>query len=64
MNLVVGSNTYNPNISGDNYLSGLAQAINSSGANITASIVNNALSISTKDSSATTIQVNDCALRS
>jgi hypothetical protein len=37
----------------------LVQAINSSGANVTASIVNNALSISTKDSSATTIQVKD-----
>jgi flagellar hook-associated protein 2 len=59
VNLVVGSRTYNLNISGSNYLSGLVQAINSSGANVTASIVNRALSISTKDGGATTIQVND-----
>ena len=59
LNLVVGSTTYNLNISSNNNLNGLVQAINSSGANATASIVNNALSISTKDSSATTIQVND-----
>jgi flagellar hook-associated protein 2 len=49
VNLLVGSNTYNLNISDSNNLNGLVKAINSSGANVTASIVNNALSISTKE---------------
>ncbi len=59
MNLVVGSATYNLNISGGNNLDGLVQAINNANAGVTASVSNGSLSISTNDGSATTIQLND-----
>ncbi len=60
VNLVVGSATYNLNISGGNNLDGLVQAINNANASITAEFVDNgSLSISTNDGSATTIQLND-----
>jgi flagellar capping protein FliD len=59
VNLVVGGTTYNLNISSSNNLNGLVQAINSSGAEVTASVSSGSLSISTNDSSAATIQLND-----
>ncbi len=59
VNLVVGSTTYNLNISSDNNLNGLVQAINSSGAEVTASVSNGSLSISANGGGATTIQLND-----
>jgi len=59
VNLVVGSTTYNLNLSSDNNLNGLVQAINSAGANVTASVNNGTLSISTNNGRATTIQVDD-----
>jgi len=59
VNLVVGSKTYNLNISANNNLNGVAQAINSAGAGVTATVSNGSLSIATNDSSATTIQLND-----
>lgn len=59
VNLLVGSKTYNLNVSGNNNLNGLVQAINGAGAGVTASVSNGSLSISTNNSSATTIQLND-----
>jgi len=59
VNLVVGSATYNLNISGSNNLDGLVQAINNASAGVTASVSNGSLSISTNDDSATPIQLND-----
>lgn len=59
VNLVVGSTTYNLNISANNNLNGLVQAINNAGAGVTAAASNGSLSISTNNSSATTIQLND-----
>src|SRR5271165_3151069 len=59
VNLVVGSYTYNLNISSNNNLNGLVQAINNAGANVTASANNGTLSIRTNNGSATTIQLND-----
>ena len=59
VNLVVGSKTYNLNISANNNLNGVAQAINNAGAGVTATVSNGSLSISTNNSSATTIQLND-----
>lgn len=58
VNLVVGSTTYNLNISANNNLNGLVQAINNAGAGVTAAASNGSLSISTNNSSAT-IQLND-----
>ena len=59
VNLVVGSTTYNLNISANNNLNGVVQAINSAGAGVTATVSNGSLSIATNNSSATTIQLND-----
>jgi flagellar hook-associated protein 2 len=59
VNLVVGSKTYNLNVSGNNNLNGLVQAINKANAGVTASVSNGSLSISTNNSSATTIKLND-----
>lgn len=60
--LVVGSHSYALNISGSNTLDGLAQAINSAGAGVTATVVGSvgtyALSI-TATGGPTTIKVND-----
>ena len=59
VNLMVGSATYNLNISANNNLNALVQAINNAGAGVTASVNNGSLSISTNDGSAKTIKVND-----
>jgi flagellar hook-associated protein 2 len=61
VNLVVGTTTYNLNISANNNLNGLVQAINSANAGVTASVVDNdSLSISPISGTSTTpIQVND-----
>jgi len=63
MSLVVGSNTYQLSLTSANNLTGLENAINSAGAGVTASISSDSngsyLSISTNDSSAQTLQVND-----
>ncbi len=59
VNLVVGSKTYNLNISAKNDLNGVVQAINGAGAGVTATVSNGSLSIATNNSSATTIQLND-----
>ncbi len=65
MSLVVGSNTYQLDLTGNNNLTGLENAINNAGADVTASISSGAngysLSISTNDSSAQTIQLNDAS---
>lgn len=65
MSLVVGSSTYQLDLSGAgaNNLTGLENAINGASAGVTASISSDAkgyyLSISTNDSSAQTLQLND-----
>ena len=59
VNLVVGSNTFNLNISASNNLNGLVQAINNANAGVTAAVSNGSLTISTDDSSAKTLQLND-----
>jgi flagellar hook-associated protein 2 len=65
MSLVVGSNTYQLDLTGANNLTGLENAINNAGAGVTASILSDAngyyLSISTNDLSPQTLQVNDTA---
>jgi len=64
VNLVVGSNTYQLNLtaSGDNNVSGLAQAINNAGAGVTATVLTagstNYLAVSASSTGATTLQVN------
>jgi len=59
INLLVGAAIYNLNVSANNNLNGLVQAVNSAGAGVTASINNGSLSISTNDSSAKTIALSD-----
>ncbi len=66
VNLVVGSQTYQLNISQNNNLTGLVNAINSSGANVTASILTTGtgatpdyLVVAANSSGATTLQLND-----
>jgi flagellar hook-associated protein 2 len=63
MSLVVGSTTYPLDLTGANNLTGLKNAINNANAGVTASISSDAngyyLSISTNDSSAKTLQLND-----
>lgn len=59
VNLVVGSTTFSLNISSNNNLNGLVQAINSAGAGVTASVNNGTLSIATNNGSPTAIQLND-----
>lgn len=66
VNLVLGSQTYQLNLGANNNLEGLASAINSSGAGVTATILTtgtgvkpNYLTISTDNTGATTLQVND-----
>jgi flagellar hook-associated protein 2 len=65
VNLVVGSNTYQLNLtgSGQNNVSGLAQAINSANAGVTATILtagsSQYLAVSANNSGATTLQLND-----
>ena len=60
MNLVVGSTTYNLNIAAHNNLNGLVQAINGSGAGVTAAVNGDGtFSISTNNGSAAAIQLND-----
>jgi flagellar capping protein FliD len=59
VNLVVGSTTYNLNVSASNNLNGLVQAINSAGAGVTASENNGYLTIATNNGLANTIQLDD-----
>ncbi len=65
LNLVVGSNTYLLNLTGtgDNNISGLAAAINSAGAGVSASVLTSGstgyLSISANNTGATTLQLNN-----
>jgi flagellar hook-associated protein 2 len=61
LSLVAGSTTYNLNISGNNNLNGLAQAINNAGAGVTATVTGSAgsYSLSLAAAGPTTIQLND-----
>ncbi len=59
VNLVVGATTYNLNVSSNNNLNGLVQAINNANAGVTAVANSGSLSISTNNSTATTLQLND-----
>jgi flagellar hook-associated protein 2 len=61
LSLVVGSTTYNLNVSTDNNLNGLAQAINNAGAGVTATVTGSAgsYSLSLAASGPTSIQLND-----
>ncbi len=65
VNLVVGSNTYQLNLtaSGDNNVAGLAQAINSANAGVNATVLTagstDYLSISASNTGATTLQLNN-----
>jgi flagellar hook-associated protein 2 len=63
VNLVVGSNTYNLDVTGNNSLIGLASAINNSGAPVSATVITAAgqsyLSVSASNTGATTLQLND-----
>jgi len=65
VNLVVGSNTYQLNLtgSGQNNVAGLAQAINGANAGVTASLLTSGsleyLSVSANNTGATTLQLNE-----
>src|ERR1700733_2292372 len=65
VNLVIGSNTYQLNLTaaGDNTVSGLAQAINSANAGVNATVLTagstNYLSVSADNTGATTLQLNN-----
>jgi flagellar hook-associated protein 2 len=65
VNLVIGSNTYLLNLTGtgDNNISGLAQAINSAGAGVSATVLSSGttgyLSVSANNTGATTLQLNN-----
>jgi flagellar hook-associated protein 2 len=65
VNLVIGSNTYLLNLTGtgDNNIAGLAQAINSAGAGVSATVLTSGttgyLSVSANNTGATTLQVNN-----
>lgn len=65
VNLVIGSNTYQLNLtgSGDNNINGLAQAINSANAGVSATVLTSGstgyLSVSASSTGATTLQLND-----
>jgi flagellar hook-associated protein 2 len=67
VNLVVGSNTYQINLtaSGDNTLSGLAQAINAANVGVSATILTSGstgyLSVSANNTGQTTLQLNNAA---
>jgi flagellar hook-associated protein 2 len=64
VNLVIGSNTYQLNLSasGDNNIAGLAQAINAAGAGVNATVLTagstNYLVVSANNTGATTLQLN------
>jgi flagellar hook-associated protein 2 len=64
VNLVIGSSTYQLNLtgSGDNNVSGLAQAINNAGAGVSATVLTSGstgyLSVSASNTGATTLQLN------
>lgn len=65
VNLVVGSNTYQLNLtgSGDNTVAGLAQAINNANAGVTATVLSSGstqyLTVSANNTGATTLQLNE-----
>lgn len=66
VSLVVGSNTYSLNLTGNNNLTGLMNAINNAGAAANASILTigskSYLSVAANNSGATTLQLNDAPL--
>jgi len=66
VNLVVGSNTFNLDLTGSNNLDGLMEAINNAGAGVNATILtfgsSNYLSVSANSTGATTLQLNDVPL--
>ncbi len=66
VNLVVGTNTYNLDLTGVNNLNGLRTAINNAGAGVSATILtfgsSNYLSVSASSTGATTLQLNDVPL--
>jgi len=64
LNLVVGSTTYNLDITGNNNLNGLALAINNAGAGITATVTGTpgSYSLALAASGPTTIQLNDAGV--
>jgi flagellar hook-associated protein 2 len=66
VNLVVGTNTYALDLTSNNNLDGLANAINSAGAGVNASILtigsNSYLSVTASNTGATTLQLNDVPL--
>jgi flagellar hook-associated protein 2 len=66
VNLVVGSNTYSLNLTGNNNLNGLMNAINNSGAGANATILTigskSYLSVAADNTGATILQLNDAPL--
>jgi flagellar hook-associated protein 2 len=66
VNLVVGSNTYSFNLTGNNNLNGLVSAINAAGAGVNATILtigsSSYLSVAASTTGATTLQLNDAPL--
>jgi flagellar hook-associated protein 2 len=66
MNLVVGSNTYSLNLTGNNNLNGLMNAINNAGAGVNATVLtigsSSYLSVAADNTGATTLQLNDAPL--
>ncbi len=66
VNLVVGSHTYSLNLTGNNNLTGLMNAINNAGAGANATILtigsSNYLSVAANNTGATTLQLNDAPL--
>ncbi len=66
MSLVVGSNTYSLNLTGNNNLNGLMNAINNAGAGVNATVLtigsSSYLSVAADNTGATTLQLNDAPL--
>jgi len=66
VNLVVGSNTYSLNLTGNNNLNGLTNAINNANAGVNATILtigsSSYLSVAADNTGATTLQLNDAPL--
>ncbi|HEX4595743.1 MAG TPA: flagellar filament capping protein FliD [Bryobacteraceae bacterium] len=66
VNLVVGASTYNLDLTANNNLAGLRDAINNAGAGVSASILtagtSNYLSVNANNPGATTLQLNDVPL--
>jgi flagellar hook-associated protein 2 len=66
VNLVAGSKTYSLNLTGNNNLDGLMNAINTAGAGVNATILtigsSSYLSVAASNTGATTLQLNDASL--